>query len=61
MNSCVRQWVDEIKTLTTPSAVVYCDGSQAERERLIAECVASGELVDVTAVSRGKGAAWKSV
>ncbi len=32
---------------TLPSAVVYCDGSKAERDRLIAECLASGELIEL--------------
>ena len=47
MNPAVRRWVDEIKALTTPSAVVYCDGSKAERDRLIAECLESGELIEL--------------
>ena len=47
MNSAVRSWVAEIEALTTPSAVVYCDGSKAERDRLIAECLATGELIEL--------------
>ncbi len=47
MNSAVRSWVADIEALTTPSAVVYCDGSKAERDRLIAECLASGELIEL--------------
>ena len=47
MNSAVRNWVTEIEALTTPSAVVYCDGSKAERDRLIAECLATGELIEL--------------
>jgi len=41
----IARWVDEIKALTTPSEVVWCDGSEAERDRLIKECVATGELI----------------
>ena len=47
MNSAVRAWVDEIQALTMPSAVVYCDGSTGERARLIAECLATGELIEL--------------
>ena len=47
MNSAVRTWVDEIQALTMPSAVVYCDGSTGERARLIAECLATGELIEL--------------
>src|SRR5688572_3686551 len=47
MNSAVRNWVAEVQALTTPSAVVYCDGSLAERDRLVAECLASGELIEL--------------
>ena len=47
MNSAVRAWVNEIQTLTKPSDVVFCDGSAAERDRLIAECLATGELIEL--------------
>ena len=43
--SVVTAWVDEVARLTTPDAVVYCDGSDAERDRLVAECLATGELI----------------
>jgi phosphoenolpyruvate carboxykinase (GTP) len=47
VNSPIREWVDEVQALTTPSAVVFCNGSQAEKDRLIAECVATGELIEL--------------
>src|SRR5918998_6221220 len=47
MNAAVREWVDTIAALTTPSSVVYCDGSAEERDRLIAECLATGELIEL--------------
>ena len=47
MNASVRRWVDEITALTQPAAVVCCDGSPAERDRLIAECLATGELIEL--------------
>src|SRR5688500_10593428 len=47
MNSAVRSWVADIEALTTPSAVVFCDGSKGERDRLIAESLATGELIEL--------------
>ena len=44
-NVFVDRWVEEIRSLTTPDRVVVCDGSDAEREALTAECLASGELI----------------
>ncbi len=37
-------WVDAVARLTEPDAVVWCDGSAAERERLLAQMVDSGTL-----------------
>jgi phosphoenolpyruvate carboxykinase (GTP) len=47
MNPAISLWVNEIQALTTPSAVVYCDGSQQEKDRLIQECLARGELIEL--------------
>jgi len=38
-------WVREVAELTTPDAVVWCDGSPAEWDRLTGELVESGALV----------------
>ncbi len=46
-NTYVDRWVDEIARLTTPDRVVVCDGSEAERQRITDECLASGELVQL--------------
>jgi phosphoenolpyruvate carboxykinase (GTP) len=41
----VERWVNEIEALVQPDRVVWCDGSEEERARLTAECVATGELI----------------
>jgi phosphoenolpyruvate carboxykinase (GTP) len=43
----IRRWVDEIAALTTPDRILFCDGSDAERDELIRESVASGELIEL--------------
>jgi phosphoenolpyruvate carboxykinase (GTP) len=43
----VQRWVDEVKTLLRPDRVIVCDGSDAERDRLTRECLASGELIEL--------------
>jgi phosphoenolpyruvate carboxykinase (GTP) len=46
-NAAIRRWVDEIKNLCTPDQVVFCDGSEEEKQRLIKECLATGELIEL--------------
>ncbi len=41
-NRCLAQWVEETAALCQPEAVYWCDGSQAEYDRLMAQMVASG-------------------
>jgi phosphoenolpyruvate carboxykinase (GTP) len=43
----IRTWVDEVSALATPDRVVHCDGTDREKDRLIAECLASGELIEL--------------
>ena len=45
MASSVEQWVEEVSRTTRPKRIVWCDGSEAENERLVGEMVDSGTLV----------------
>jgi len=46
-NKAIQAWVKEVETLCTPDNVVWCDGSEAEKQRLTQECLASGELIEL--------------
>src|SRR4051794_19221114 len=43
----IRKWVDEVAALTTPDRILICDGSAAERDAIISECLATGELIEL--------------
>jgi phosphoenolpyruvate carboxykinase (GTP) len=46
------QWVGEVAALTQPEQVVWCDGSQAEWERLTEQLVRSGTLKPLNPAKR---------
>jgi phosphoenolpyruvate carboxykinase (GTP) len=43
----IRAWVDDIAAMTQPDRVLICDGSAAERDELIRESLATGELIEL--------------
>ncbi|MCE3556507.1 phosphoenolpyruvate carboxykinase, partial [Pseudonocardia sp. RS11V-5] len=44
-NARLLSWVREIAELTTPEAVVWCDGSEAEWDRMTSRLVDAGTFV----------------
>jgi phosphoenolpyruvate carboxykinase (GTP) len=44
-NAALRDWVGEVARLTTPDRIHWCDGSEAERDRLIEQMLADGSLI----------------
>src|SRR3954452_11460829 len=43
----IRRWVEEGARTTTPDRIVYCDGSDVEKNAIIKECIATGELIEL--------------
>ncbi len=43
----IRKWVDDVAAMTKPDRILVCDGSEVERDQLIRECLASGELIEL--------------
>ena len=40
----VKAWVEQVRALTQPDAVYWCDGSEPERHRLTAAAIDAGVL-----------------
>ena len=43
MGTPLENWVDEAARLTRPDRIVYCDGSEGENKRIIAEMLREGD------------------
>ena len=43
----IRKWVDAIAAMTRPDRIVICDGSEQEKDQLVKECLATGELIEL--------------
>ncbi|HYL24650.1 MAG TPA: phosphoenolpyruvate carboxykinase (GTP) [Burkholderiales bacterium] len=50
----LRQWVADLARRTKPANVVWCDGSQAEYERLCEELLAKGTFIQLNPALRPK-------
>ncbi len=46
-HSGIRTWVDEVAAMTRPDRILFCDGSDSERDDLIKESLATGELIEL--------------
>ncbi|MGP9537958.1 phosphoenolpyruvate carboxykinase (GTP) [Brachybacterium sp. AOP43-C2-M15] len=50
--AALEAWVQEIAALTEPDQVLWCDGSEREKEDLLAQMVADGSLIPLDAERR---------
>jgi phosphoenolpyruvate carboxykinase (GTP) len=48
----LKAWVEEVAALTEPADVYWCDGSDEEYERLIAELLEAGTVVELSGEKR---------
>jgi phosphoenolpyruvate carboxykinase (GTP) len=44
-NAALRRWVEDVAALTKPSEVQWCDGSEAEYQKLLGHMVSAGTLL----------------
>jgi phosphoenolpyruvate carboxykinase (GTP) len=59
-NKKLLTWVAEVQKMCTPDRVVWCDGSQAEYDRLMGEMVSSGMAIKLNEAKRPNSFAFNS-
>jgi phosphoenolpyruvate carboxykinase (GTP) len=52
LSTPLEKWVDESARLTKPSKIIWCDGSQAESERLVDEMLRDGTYIELNQKTR---------
>jgi len=52
LSTPLEKWVDESARLTKPSKIVWCDGSQAENERLVDQMLRDGTYIELNQETR---------
>jgi phosphoenolpyruvate carboxykinase (GTP) len=52
ISRALRDWVKEVAALTKPDAIIWCDGSEAEKNRLTKQAVAAGILIELNQEKR---------
>ena len=52
MSTPLERWVDESARLTKPSKIVWCDGSQAENDRLVDGMLRDGTYIELNQKTR---------
>ena len=45
----LNHWVEQVAHLTCPAAIHWCDGSETERDHLVARMIESGDLLALNA------------
>ncbi len=51
-NKALLKWVSEVAELTKPDRIVWCDGSEKERDRFTKDAVADGTLIELNQKKR---------